>query len=404
MPATGRRALPSESAQPGTGPDADHITSTTPTGFRIPGLDGLRAFAVFTVFVGHAGLRFVIGAGSGVTVFFFLSGYLITTLLRRERAKTGTISLRDFYLRRVLRIFPPMYIFVAFASIITVAGLVAGHLYGYGYLSALAYITNFVEIWGTPHHLIPGAGLLWSLAIEEHFYLVFPPLYLAMTKRLSRRWQSVVLLSLCLLTMAWRMVLVLGFGDGYNRTYYGTDTRADSLLAGCLLAIALNPVLDPVPERVARWLRNPRREIAAFLGGCLLIAGGEHLAARPAAMFESTIQLTGLFIAFFIILRNPKSLMGRLLELRPVVRLGVLSYSFYLFHGVIIEVFQQKTGLSPIEIALVVFVITWVICEAVNQAVEQPAARLRRRLTHDRGPRPAVESPGVPAVGALLSE
>lgn len=358
-------------------------------GIRIPGLDGLRALAVLTVFLGHAGLPFGVGAGTGVTVFFFLSGYLITTLLRREVVRTGRVSIRNFYLRRVLRIFPPMYMFLATASVLTLAGVVAGRLTTYGFIAALSYVTNFVEIWGNYQRLIPGAGLLWSLAIEEHFYLVFPLLFCLMARRLCRRRQAWLLGSLCGLTLIWRCILVFALGDGYNRTYYGSDSRADTLLAGCLLAIALNPVLDQLPPKIDQALNKPGRALGILLAGCGLIAAGEHLANPLAAAFEPTIQIVGLFIAFLVILRTPGSAIGRLLEWAPVVRFGVLSYSFYLFHGVILEAVDQNTQLSTVPAAVLAFIVTLAICEVVNRVVEQPLSQLRRRLSHQRRQRDA---------------
>lgn len=355
-----------------------------PGGFRIPCLDGLRALAVLTVFLGHANITFVIGAGTGVTVFFFLSGYLITTLLRREHTQTGRVSIRDFYLRRVLRIWPPMYVFVAAATVLSLTGLIVGKLSGVGFLAALLFFTNFVEIWGNFHLLIPGAGSLWSLAIEEHFYLVFPLMYVAMARWLSRRGQAWVLGSLCGLALVWRWVLIFGFGADYNRVYYGTDTRADALLAGCLLAIAVNPVLDELPVWLDRTLAKPGRSAALVLAGAVLVAAGEHVANPLAGVVEPTIQLTGLFIAFLAILRTPDQVIGKALEWRPLARLGVLSYSFYLFHGALLEVFHQNTSLSTVPAALIVFAVTWAICEVINRAVEQPIGRSRRRLSHQR--------------------
>lgn len=398
------------------------VSTTAPTGFRIAGLDGLRALAVLTVFVGHAGLHsylpFLPGAGTGVTIFFFLSGYLITSLLRREFSQAGRVSIRDFYLRRVLRILPPLYIFVAASVLLTSAGAVAGRVTGFGLLAALLHFTNFTEIWGNPHLLLPGAGVLWSLSIEEHFYLVFPLVYAIMSRRLSRRNQAKLLLGLCILALVWRAVLVFGFGDGYNRTYFGTDTRADSLLGGCLLAVYLNPVFDELPPRLESWIAAPRRAVATLLGGFFLVVAGEQLSSRLAAVFEPTIQLIGLYVAFMVLLRAPETWVGRLLEWAPVVRLGVLSYTFYLFHGLILETIDQNTSLPVVPTAIVAFVVVLAICEAINRAVEQPLARLRRRLSHQRtrtvkpatpaavrlnGVRPAVAATPALSVGAVSS-
>jgi peptidoglycan/LPS O-acetylase OafA/YrhL len=170
-------------------------------------------------------------------------GTSITTLLRRERELTGGIGLGDFYVRRALRTLPPLYVFLVFAVLLTLTGVVAGHLTGAGLSAALLHYTNVVMLFRNSAELVPGSGVLWSLAME-HFYLVFPLLYLALA-RTSRRWQGTVLAALCVLVLAWRCVLVYALGADYDRTYHGTDSRADALLTGCLLAVVANPVPRP---------------------------------------------------------------------------------------------------------------------------------------------------------------
>jgi peptidoglycan/LPS O-acetylase OafA/YrhL len=332
--------------------------------------------AVLLVFIGHARLPTVVGAGTGVTVFFFLSGYLITTLLRREREQTGRIGLGDFYLRRALRILPPLYAFLAVAVVLTLTGVVVDHLTGSGLSAALLHYTNVVMLLGDSADLVPGAGVLWSLAIEEHFYLVFPVLYLVLA-RTSRRWQGTVLAALCVLTLAWRCVLVYALGADYDRTYYGTDTRADALLTGCLLAVVANPVLDRVRLRL-------RGALTALVVGGLLVVAGEQLPEPLAATVGQTLQDVGLLLAFTAILSVPRSLPGRLLEWRPLVRLGVLSYSFYLFHGVVITVIEEHTDWGTAPLAAVAFVVTLALSQTVHVGVERPLARLRQRMAHQR--------------------
>jgi peptidoglycan/LPS O-acetylase OafA/YrhL len=312
-----------------------------------------------------------------VTIFFFLSGYLITTLLRREHQQTGRISLRDFYLRRVIRILPPMYVFLTVAVTLTAVGLVAGQLTGLGIAAAVLNFTNYVILFGDPSNLVPGAGLLWSLAVEEHFYLLFPLLYLALLPRMSRRRQTGVLIGLCLATLAWRCVLVFGFGAGYDRTYFGTDTRADALLAGCLLAVAANPVLDRISLR-------PARSLAVILVGGSLLVLGEQLPDALAATVGQTLEEIGLFLIFGAILAAPRSIVGRLLDWRPLAHLGVLSYSFYLFHGLVLTVIEGITGHGPRLAAAFGFPLTVAISEAVYRLIEGPLARLRRRLAHQQ--------------------
>lgn len=350
--------------------------------FRIPCLDGLRAVAVLLVFIGHAGLPTVVGAGTGVTIFFFLSGYLITTLLRREHAQTGRISLRDFYVRRALRILPPLYVFLAVAVILTVTGVVTGQLTAIGIWAAVLHVTNFVMLFGDSSNLIPGSGLLWSLAIEEHFYVVFPLLYLALL-RLPRKAQGAVLVALCLGALAWRCVLVFGYGVDSDRTYYGTDTRADALLVGCLLAVVANPVLDRIRLRASRSLA------VLFVGG-LLVVIGEQVPTLLMATVGQTLQSIGLLLAFAAILAAPHSVVGRLLEWAPLARLGVLSYSFYLFHGVVLSAIEENTAWGTTLAAAVGFTVTLLLSQGVHVLVERPLARIRRRLAHQTPP------PGVP--------
>jgi len=378
--------------------------------FRIPGLDGLRSVAILIVFIGHAGLPTVVGAGTGVTLFFFLSGYLITTLLRREYAHTGSISLRDFYLRRALRILPPVYIFLSAAFTLAATHLVPAHITGVGVAAALLQFTNFVIIFGHPANLLPGAGLLWSLAIEEHFYLLFPLLYLALLRRMSPKRLGTALVVLCLFALAWRCVLVFRFGADYDRTYYGTDTRADSLLFGCLLAVSTNPVLDRARVR-------PERSLGFLVVGALLVITGEHLHTLLSGLGASagvgyradstvgpTVQAMGLWLTFTAILSAPLSVVGRLLNWWPLVRLGVLSYSFYLFHGLVLTVIQDHTGLGKYPRAVLGFIVTLVISETVHLLVERPATDLRRRLGH-QPPRPRVSAahPGSVAAHEIVS-
>ncbi|PYX40677.1 MAG: hypothetical protein DMG81_05495 [Acidobacteria bacterium] len=146
------------------------------SGLYIPSLDGMRAIAFFIVFVAHAQPFKALPGGFGVTIFFFLSGYLITSLLREEARKTATISLKGFYLRRVLRIFPPCYLTVVFVSTLAATGVLYNRESYASLVSAFLYFSNYWNIlgWG---NLPAGLGILWSLAVEEHYYLLFPLLY-----------------------------------------------------------------------------------------------------------------------------------------------------------------------------------------------------------------------------------
>ena len=221
------------------------------------------------VFLGHAGLGAIVPGYFGLTLFFFLSGYLITTLMRIEFDRTGTVRLRQFYLRRVLRIFPPFYLVLAIAWLLTTLGIFAEpRPTVQGMLSQALHFTNYyIVAHGWWEGLASGTWVYWSLAVEEHFYLFFPLLYLLLRRRFSTgRQQMFALLTICALVLVWRFVLVFALDAPKDRTYVATDTRIDSILFGCILAVWSNPFLDSATidgRRLARD-RDPQagRDIA----------------------------------------------------------------------------------------------------------------------------------------------
>jgi peptidoglycan/LPS O-acetylase OafA/YrhL len=221
---------------------------TGKTAFHLPSLDGIRAVAALLVFVSHAGLGHIIPGGLGVTIFFFLSGYLITTLLRREYEKYGSISLSDFYLRRICRILPPLYIALLLIVVASRLGLVAWDPGPMDVLAQVFQIVNYYVITSPGTNLPPFAGVFWSLAVEEHFYLIFP-LFFALC---MRRWHYPMIakafFAVCCGVLIWRIFLVHGLHVPESRTYLATDTRLDSLLYGCILGVWGNPALDLPPR------------------------------------------------------------------------------------------------------------------------------------------------------------
>ena len=228
---------------------------------HIPSLDGLRAVSFLIVFLAHSGIRGLVGipGGFGVTVFFYLSGFLITTLMRMERQATGTVNLRHFYLRRALRILPPFYLILFFACSLTLFGLLPGQLSPTVVLAQSLHVSNYWFIWNGAVGSAAGTVPYWSLAVEEHFYMLFPVLYLGLARVMSRHAQARSVLACCALICVWRCLLVGVFGVNDDRTYMGSDTRFDSIFFGCALAIGMNPVLDAPhgSERLWKWLLFP---------------------------------------------------------------------------------------------------------------------------------------------------
>jgi peptidoglycan/LPS O-acetylase OafA/YrhL len=367
------------------------------SGFVIPSLNGIRALSVAVVFFGHAGLT-RLPAPLGVTIFFFLSGYLITTLLRMEFEKTGTISFRAFYLRRAFRILPPVYLVLGLAYTLTRVGALGAQKLRLGAgLAQVFFLSNYQILrsgWDGPHSGRPlGTGDLWSLAIEEHFYLLFPLFYLLLCRYLpQRRRQAIVLGGICAMVLAWRCVLMFGLHASFDRTYIGTDTRIDSILFGCILAIWANPFLDR-GEPGARFrlgqlwapLLAPVSIVAlALAAGVVSVNRALYLHLidpRIAGTFQYTIEGLALIPLFVVAVRYHTWGPMKLLNLRAVAFIGGLSYSIYITHQIIISAAHQHLPPGRIERGVVYVGITLLVAWGIFSFVERPFARMRRRLS-----------------------
>jgi len=387
-------------------PAAAPVPAPASRSLYIPSLDGIRACAVMLVFVAHAGLRGRVPGEFGVTVFFFLSGYLITTLLRLEHEQSGTISFRAFYLRRVLRIFPPLYLVLVAATLLWVAGLVPGPPFSPGGLLAQAvFLTNYSIIlmpngWWTGH--APGTWIFWSLAVEEHFYLAFPLLYMALLRFVpSRHRQAFVLAGLCVVVLGWRLVLVYLLGAGKDRTYVATDTRIDSILFGCILGVLANPLLDRTRLRSGDW--KYALVPVALLG---LVATFVVRDARFQETAAYTVQGICLFPLFIAVVRYHDWGPFQLLNVGAVKLIGVLSYSIYLMHPAILWAVDRTLHQGWKVEAVISLALTLGLAYIMYEAVEKPATRLRKRLSRVLVPdRPAPQPrPTTPEVVAMPTQ
>ncbi len=379
--------------------------------FYIPSLDGIRAAAFFLVFFHHGILNHIVPGGFGVTTFFFLSGYLITTLLRMEDQQHGTISLPNFYLRRVLRIFPPMYIAIAGAWTLVYLGIGPGQMSWGGFLAQIFHGANYYQIWYHEQGVPAGTGVLWSLAVEEHFYLVFPLFYILLRKfTKDPNKQAVVLLALCGCVLAWRILLVSWLGplgqitlnDPFRITL-ATDTRIDSILFGCLLAVWHNPVLDGPPKAVRPFLVVFVLAVPLLLFSMAFNGGGIQF--RETARY--TLQGISLFPLFIGVIVFHNWGVIRILNWSWVRFLGTLSYSLYLVHYPILCTVRAKAEavlgiplhppqhpgellskpvLYEAAIDAAALAISFAVALAIYYAVERPCAHLRRKLTRRRKP------------------
>ena len=351
-----------------------HRTSPSAAPLQIPSLDGIRAASVLLVFGSHVLYWLPIPGRFGVTVFFFLSGYLITTLLRIERAREGTISFKDFYVRRALRIIPPFALIFLATVLLVKVGLFRGTVDRRALVAGFGYYANYAMISGI--EMPPGTGVIWSLSIEEHFYLAFPVIYFLLTRWVQNGVRLAALLwGICACVLAWRLALVFHWNVPLERTLLATDTRIDGILFGCALAVWGNPILDGpgrFSERAWKWLLFPAA-IVILLASFVV---SSH-AIRESVRY--TIQGLALVPVFVTAIRFPRWGPMRPLNWRPVAFLGTLSYSFYLLHDVVYEQVMPRISLPPARVALTLAMsvaLSW----AMYRLVERPLARLRARL------------------------
>jgi peptidoglycan/LPS O-acetylase OafA/YrhL len=310
-----------------------------------PHLDGLRAVAVGLVVLYHLGV--MPGGGVGVTIFFVLSGYLITTLLVRERNQTGGIKLRAFYVRRVRRLFPALALVMA--AVFAVMALI-GHPSPIPWLFVVTalYLGNFAEAGGAD---LGAFSHTWSLAIEEQFYLAWPFLLLGLF-RLPRVWAAAGLVVLAGVIMAARVAIASQ--GSLDAAMYPTHLRADALLLGCALAL--------VPRSAPRW--------AVWVGAAGLILS--LALPSPWAVSLAAVSTLPLLVAPI-----------RVLEWTPLVYVGVISYGVYLWHLPVIY------ALSPFDLLWLTIPLTLLLAAASYHLWERRFL-VRRSASAQSGVYPAA--------------
>ena len=302
---------------------ASRIASAKPSrAEHLPALDGLRAVAVFVVISYHAGVMQGVPGDLGVTLFFVLSGFLITWLLAKEFAATESISIRSFYARRALRIFPAYYVFILFSLAVDTA---LGHRWPRGLIAvAFTYLVNYYNAFlGHPTTSIAHA---WSLAVEEQFYLLWPLACLALLRR-SRTTAARSVAIVIVVTLLWRSTLYLFLHAPVSYLYNAFDTRCDSLAIGCFLALSLD----------ARWYHVVRQWIQSsplLPLVTLAVIWLSHHFGTPAYHYTVGMTLDAALLAVFMVQMLGLSVRPLWSWLdHPIARwLGRISYPSYLYH------------------------------------------------------------------------
>jgi peptidoglycan/LPS O-acetylase OafA/YrhL len=343
---------------------------------RIAGFDGIRALAVAGVVACHISPRVVGSGGLGVTVFFVLSGYLITSLLLGEQARNGRIALMAFYARRALRLYPALILMLLlcapWAALFGNHGMADGYVLtvvvAVTYMSDIAMIITGTTLGSFPH--------TWSLAVEEHFYLIWPAV-LAMTLR--RRRDPIWLATAAAVTSYVLLIATAGADQGSwsYRLNFAPHTRAYDLMAGCILALWLSR-RGPLPSRMSSILAIIG--LAGLVGLVITMSMGHHHVWRAAAIAGATLSSSMLVGG---VLCGQDSTLVRLLEQPVFARMGQISYGVYLFHLPVLGLAKHYLGAdSQALLYATVIPITVLLAQASFRWVEGPvAARGRARLT-----------------------
>jgi peptidoglycan/LPS O-acetylase OafA/YrhL len=378
-----------------------------------PGLDGLRALAVAAVLLYHGGVPAAPGGFLGVDVFFVLSGYLITSLLLAEHRATGAIALGRFWLRRARRLLPAALAVIGVCLLVTAVFLPSGLPSARGdALASVFYVNNWHQIledrsyfaaFGRPSLL----QHLWSLSVEEQFYLLWPLLLWAGLRRLGRA-RTLGLTLLGVVASAGLMALLHHPGEDPSRVYYGTDTRAAPLLLGAALAFAWPAAR--LTTQVGRGARGVLDGAGALGLAALVVAVVAWHDYQPALYAWGLLAVAVAAAAVVAAVAHPATRLGAALGARPLTWIGARSYGIYLWHWPVmaltrpgIDVAASRWILVPAQVAAAVG-----LAALSYRFLEQPIrqgrvpfeldARLRARAPRQRL---ALVSAGAVAVLAV---
>lgn len=348
------------------------LEASRQTAFYIPTLNGWRAIAVSLVIGAHSATLLANNGswlatkfralfthgGCGVDIFFALSGFLIWTLLLREKERNGRISPSRFYVRRLFRIMPPLLLYL-FCVFLLSTLKVLPHIDRSEFVAVLLFYRNY--IYGTWY-----TGHFWSLAVEEHFYLFAPVFIFAFNRKWAVR-LTVILIGVCICIRAFEFVHPPTTGFALE---YRTENRYDGLLAGCFLALLMQYT------KSRDWLRT-HLSTSVFLGTLVCVPIVLTVFTSQPARRTVIALVMPILIGYTVL--NSKSAMGRLLEHAVLKWLGAISYSLYLWQTLFLPQTGRPLGvLQEFPFALIVPL----LCATLSfHLVETPMIKIGHRLT-----------------------
>lgn len=344
---------------------------------KIPSLDGLRAVSIALVVVGHlangyglenGAMRVFFGnAALGVSVFFVISGFLITTLLLREYDVTEKISISKFYFRRAFRILPAYYFYLAVVVVLGLLGELV--LPKYAIVSSGFFLWDYwpvKEAWYLDH--------LWSLAVEEQFYLLWPFVLLIALHKGNKKLAATIALAVIVASPFIRVATYyLAPESLQSHLYYMFHTRADSLMFGALCALTINlRVFEKIYQSLANYVWLAALFVLVISPLLTRYIGGAYI-----YVFGYTLEGASISLIMIWLIRNPVSKVGRVFNSRLFVQIGIMSYSIYLWQTLFLDASNSSvTGIFPLSLLLIF------VCASISfYWVERPMLRLRHRIS-----------------------
>ena len=354
----------------------------------LPSIDSLRALAVLAVIIYHVDVNYLPGGFLGVDLFFVLSGYLISSLIIKEYRKTGSLNLYNFYIRRARRLLPAVYFMITVGLVVMVLFnevlLRKSHLdaiFGYIYSSNWWYIFHKLDYFDSFGAQSPFKHL-WSLAIEEQFYMIFPLLFLLVnrkkkskdgTYKLNKNFLYVILGLILVSLIAHILLFDI---NNISRIYFGTDTRAFSLLVGVVGAI-----LYPMERLHAKVTpqQNMLYSVVSLVSIATLITVMIYTSEYNTLLYRGGFLLVAI-LGLIVIISSGKqhTLMSRLLSFKPVVFIGKISYSLYLWHFPVLVLTTPVSEIGNPNIFFVILriVLTFAVAIVSYVFVETPIRKL----------------------------
>jgi peptidoglycan/LPS O-acetylase OafA/YrhL len=352
----------------------------------IPELNGLRGVAILGVMFFHARVKPFLGGFIGVDIFFVLSGFLITRILINEFNRWGAIDLKNFYIRRILRLAPALIVMLLVYCLMSFIFLSkeSAHDNYIDALISLTYLTN----WAEALNIHPPDDLVhtWSLATEEQFYILWPIL-LFMFLRISKRRHFVAMIAIGMALASWLVRVYLTALEPYvERVYNGLDTRADGLMLGCAIGIVLSSGL--LNEKTTQRLSQGLTWLAPIATSVLISLFVSARWSLPI-MFYIGFTVVDLFTAILIldIVINPHSMTKKLLANKWLIWIGTISYGLYLWHYPIYRVLQS-IGMNEMMVFSIGSPLALLIAAFSYRYLETPILKQKKHFT-TAIPRPA---------------